>query len=289
MKKTASRKRRIVRCAIAISLLTGVALAVSFAAANRSTPVPETEIFEGVYYGCKVLDRTADGSGPMHWVRVDLAAPGVELYVTPTDPAVLADGFHYRLRRPGAVAEAEHLAVTINGSLFAREPSRIPGYWTGRRATGVETVVSNRTASHLWEHTYLLWFDSDLAPTLERRKPPPESALARAKWGIGGQGVGLWDGRVGVGPGGESVARTAIGIDAERKLLFLAVFESASPERALEELAALGARAGMLLDGGGSTAMVIGAGANGVEPGTVLGGWRPVATHFGIRANAKRD
>jgi hypothetical protein len=57
----------------------------------------------------------------------------------------------------------------------------------------------------------------------------------------------------------------------------------------MEELAALGARDGMLLDGGGSTAMVLGEGARGVRPGTVLGGLRPVATHFGVRARPKRD
>ena len=29
---------------------------------------------------------TSEGSGLMHWVRVDLTAPGIELYVTPLDP-----------------------------------------------------------------------------------------------------------------------------------------------------------------------------------------------------------
>jgi hypothetical protein len=40
----------------------------------------------------------------------------------------------------------------------------------------------------------------------------------------------------------------------------------------------------MLLDGGGSSAMAFGEGARNSDKGTLLGGWRPVATFFGIKA-----
>lgn len=235
-----------------------------------------------------MLPQTTEGAGPVHWARVDLTAPGVGLYVTPTDPALDGSGYRYRLKRVPTVARAEELAVAVNGSLFRPEPFWLPGYWPDLRARSVETVVADGQVSHVWEHTYLLWFGADLAPTLERHKPPPAPALAGAKWAVGGQQVGLADGRVADGLDRAPAARTAVGIDARKRVLFLAVFESASPRRALEELAALGARDGMLLDGGGSTAMVIGEGAVGVRPGTVLGGWRPVATHFGVRAARKR-
>jgi exopolysaccharide biosynthesis protein len=52
----------------------------------------------------------------------------------------------------------------------------------------------------------------------------------------------------------------------------------------LERLAKLGARDAMLLDGGGSSAMAIGEGALNVARGALFGGWRPVATFFGVRA-----
>ena len=270
-------------------MIAGVALAAATGwvalIRPRADPVAETEIFAGVRYGCRVLPATG---GPMHWARVDLAAPGVDLYVTPTDPALDGSGYQYRLRRVATVAGAEGLAVAVNGSLFAKEPVLLPGYWPGQRARGVETAVADGRVSHVWEHTYLLWFDHTLAPALERRKPPPAGALTRARWGIGGQGVGLAAGRVAVPPGGPADRRTAVGIDSSRRLLFLAVFDSATPHGAMVELAALGAADGLLLDGGGSTAMVIGQGAAGVRPGTVLGGLRPVATHFGVRANRKR-
>jgi exopolysaccharide biosynthesis protein len=52
----------------------------------------------------------------------------------------------------------------------------------------------------------------------------------------------------------------------------------------LEQLSKLGARDAMLLDGGGSSAMAFGEGARNSDKGTLLGGWRPVATFFGIKA-----
>jgi Phosphodiester glycosidase len=65
--------------------------------------------------------------------------------------------------------------------------------------------------------------------------------------------------------------------------LFLAVGTHISPNIMFQTLADLGARDGMLLDGGSSSSMAIGAGASGVAPGAVYG-WRPVATQLGVRA-----
>ena len=66
--------------------------------------------------------------------------------------------------------------------------------------------------------------------------------------------------------------------------MFLAVAALASPNLVLERLAELGARDAMMLDGGGSSAMAIGEGAEGVASGLLFGGSRPVATFFGVRA-----
>ena len=55
-----------------------------------------------------------------------------------------------------------------------------------------------------------------------------------------------------------------------------------------QTLADLGAKDGMLLDGGDSSSMAIGKGASVVSPGAVYGGWRPVATQFGVRAERLR-
>jgi len=75
-----------------------------------------------------------------------------------------------------------------------------------------------------------------------------------------------------------------VAIDRARRLLFLAVGEYISPRLILQKLAGLGASEGMLLDGGHSSTMVIGADARGLWAGAVYGGWWPVATQFGVRA-----
>ena len=128
------------------------------------------------------LDATEEGSGLVHWAIVDLAAPGIELYVTPLDPQAVARGWQYRLRRIGDVVDKESLAVVVNGTLFGPDS----GWWpwmTGDLANGVETVVADHVVSHLWEHTYLLWFDDQLTPHLRPSKPPTTAELSRAKWG----------------------------------------------------------------------------------------------------------
>jgi hypothetical protein len=271
--------------AVLIAVPWGISVATR---ANRVCSVPEVEIFSGVSYGCEQLERTKEGSGDIHWVCIDLTDPGIELYVTPEDRKAIDRGWQYRLRRVVDVVNQEHLAVGINGSLFTSIPKWRPRM-SGDLAKGVETVVSDHVVSHLWEHTYLMWFDDQLKPYLRKEKPPNASDLASAKWGIGGQSVWLWNGEVWPGSNREPDARTAAAIDAERRLLFLAVGENISPRLILKKLADIGAKDGILLDGGGSTSMVIGTGARGVRPGTVAGGTRPVATQFGVRASRLHD
>jgi Phosphodiester glycosidase len=246
-----------------------------------------TEIFDGITYGCKRLDTTEEGSGLVHWMSINLATPGIELYVTPLDPVAVAQGWQYRLRRVGDVVDKEKLAVAVNGALFGSDS----GWWprmAGDLANSVETVVADHVVSHLWEHAYLMGFDDQLTPYLSRSKPPTADELARAKWGIGGQGVWLRDGTVWPGSNRAPDSRTAVAIDRQRKLLFLAVGEYISPRLLLQELADLGAKDGMLLDGGASSSMAIGKEAAGISRGVVYGGWRPVATHFGVKAHGLR-
>jgi hypothetical protein len=118
--------------------------------------------------------------------------------------------------------------AAINATLFTSNS----GWWplmSGDLANSVETVVADHVVNHIWEHTYLLWFDDKLTPHLPPSKPPSAADLAAAKWGVGGQGVGLRDGKVGSGNDRNPDSRTAVGIDPSRKLLFLAVGQNISP------------------------------------------------------------
>ena len=268
---------------IVVVVLVGGPTGGGYPCLDRNETPKVREIFEGITYGCEWLAPGQEGRGFVYWVRIDLTAPGIELYVTPKDPTAVSQGWQYRLRRIGDVVDRENLAIAINGSLFISKS----GWWPlmpGDLANGVETVVADHIVSHLWEHTYLLWFDDQLTPDLSGSKPPTAAELARAKWGIGGQAVWLWDGKVSPASDRALNSRTAIAIDRPRKRLFMAVGENISPRRILQKLADLGARDGMLLDGGRSSSMAIGKEATGVSTGVVYGGWQPVATHFGVRA-----
>jgi hypothetical protein len=268
---------------VILALTLATLLALDLAWSDRGAPRPPTEIFTGITYGRERLEPTEEGGGMLHWARIDLSAPGIGLYVTPLDRNAVARGWQYRLRRVGTVAERQHLALAVNAMLFATGSSwqeLLPGAY----ARGIETAIADHVVSHVWPDTYLLWFDDALTPTLERFKPPPAAALARAKWGIGGQGIGLWDGEVGPFSVGKPDSRTAVAIDRARRLLFVAVGEYISPRLMLQKLAELGAKDGMLLDGGHSSAMAIGTHARGLGAGAVYGGWWPVATQFGVRA-----
>ncbi len=224
---------------------------------NLRHPVPPAEIYQGVTYGCERLEDDEQGSGLMHWVRVDLTAPGIELYVTPLDPQAVERGWQYRLRRTATVVEKEQLAVAVNGTYFSADARWIA--LPGDFARSMEATIADYVVSHIPEYTYLLCFDDQLVPCLETARPPSESVLRRSRWGLGGRGaVWLRDGRIRPDlPRDPPDARTAVGVDWKKRLLFLAVFENASRWRAVDKLAKLGAVDGMLLDGGGSTSMAL--------------------------------
>jgi hypothetical protein len=182
--------------------------------------------------------------------------------------------------------------VAINGTLFSSESNGLFAK-SGDLANAVEPVVADHTISHVWLDSYLLWFDDQLTPHLRLVKPLTEAELKMAKWGIGGQDPWLQNGKVvlpfNFDPRAHTPdARTAVAVDLPRKRLFLAVGTHISGGLIFQTLANLGAKDGMLLDGGDSSSMVIGTGAKVVSPGAVYGGWRPVATQFGVRAEQMR-
>jgi Phosphodiester glycosidase len=250
---------------------------------EQGHPHQPVKIFAGVTYGCERFAVTQEGGGLVHWVRVDLTAPGVELYVTPLDPAAVARGWQYRLRPIEDVVEREHLAVAINATYF----TTASGSWlrfSGDLARSMQTLISDHVVAYGPWGASLIGFDAELAPYVLRYSSAAEPVSTRAKWAVGAHELQLHDGQVLWGGDSTADARTAIGIDQPRKLLFLAIAERISAPRMLDILADLGARDGFLLDGGGSSAMAIGQGSTGVPATALFGGGRPVATYIGVRA-----
>jgi hypothetical protein len=277
-------RRRLLMVCLAAVITAVVAAVVCISLWTRRRPTPPTEIFQGVTYGCERLETDEQGSGLMHWVRVDLTAPGIELFVTPLDPDALERGWQYRLKRSATVLDQAELAVVTNAVYFTDDSGWIPR--SGDLARSSEATIADYVVSHVPESTYMLCFDEHLVPQVEMAWPRNETSQRRFRWGLGGQGGPLLSHRqIYQGTSTKPTdARTAIGVDREKRLLILAVFENASERRAMDKLSELGALDGMLLDGGHSTSMAIGEKAHGVRSGALIGGWRPVATHFGVRA-----
>jgi hypothetical protein len=275
---------RLSRRRVFLGALLAAAIGLALFWASRRRPVAPTQVFEGVTYGCERLEAI-DGEGLVHWVRVDLTAPGIELYVTPVNPEAAAHGWQYQLRLTGTVVRQEDLAVAINGTYFEADSAWLP--LPGDYAESGQMTVADHEVGRGADMARLLWFEDDLTPHIETALRTADSVLPKARWAISGQPVWLTGGKVLEDtPRKPADSRTAVGIDQEHKRLYLAVFENASPRQALEKIAELGAVDGMLLDGGDSTSMALGNAARGVRPGTLLGGWRPVATHFGVRARS---
>ncbi len=248
-------------------------------------PVGRIEIFPGVSFRSDIVPVTEEGGGPVHVVVTDLRVPGMQLYVTPLDPAALAKGFPYRLRRISEVTRTEQLSVVVNGAMFSSQPPfwvPLPGD-LARSSYG--TLVADHVVADVQHASDVLWFDDQLQSHL---RPWDDSLrprdLAAAKWAIGGQII-LRDGQVATHADRRPDSRTMAAIDRQNHL-FLAVAENLSPRRFSERLAELGATDGILLDGGSSSAMAIGGRPDGVNAGVVYGGWRPVASYFGIRVPA---
>lgn len=275
-------RRRFVKYSAGTLLLIGLLWAV-YGVLQRRQPMGPVEIFAGVTYTCERIADRKEASGLCHLVRVDLRAPGIQLYATPLDPQAVGQGNQYRLETAESVTRRERLAVCINGVLFS-SPSR----WlrrSGELAKGSEMVIADHTASQTDNENFLIWFDRELKPHAEPQRSPRPEALRDAQWGISGQ-VLVLRGGVPTKHGDQLVDRqTMLGIDESKRLLWLAVFESASSNAAAEVLAQHGVQAAIRLDGGDSATMVIGEGARDIASGAVLSSWRASATFFGVRAD----
>jgi hypothetical protein len=248
---------------------------------EQGHPHQSVKIFAGVTYACERLPVTKEGGGLVHWVRIDLTAPGIELYVTPLDRAATALGWQYRLRPIEDVLKREHLAVAVNGTYF----TTASGSWlrlSGDLARSMQTLISDHVIAYGPWGASLIGFDAELVPHVLRLSSAAEPT--QAKWAVGAHVLQLHDGQILEAGDGTVNARTAIGIDQARKLLWLAVAERISQPRMLHMLTNLGVRDGILLDGGDSSAIAIGRGSTGIPAAVLLGGGRPVANYIGVRA-----
>ena len=287
-------------------------VAAAFVVASCSTvpapvpvPVPWVALFEGVSH------RTLPAQGPVPMaiqvLRIDLAVPGVSIVVTPGDSS---NGHEYRALRTSEVLLAEDWQAAVNGGYFLPFAGGSPGGDDYIPQPGQGTDVSG-AAIHDGRVV------SPIEPDLDRRVNAILCIWREAEVVIiDGQDCGpgvreamaagprlLRDGRrlsyeaFDAAYGAARHPRTAVGLDARRRLAWLVTVdgrqpgfsEGASLDELTDILLSLGASDAINLDGGGSTTMVVES-ANGPvvmnRPihTAVPGRERPSANHLGVRA-----
>ena len=273
-------------------------------------PVPWVSLFEGVSH------RSLPAQGPVPMsiqvLRIDLTAPGLSLVVTPGDSS---DGHDYRALRTSEALLAQDWQAAVNGGYFLPFAGGSPGGDDYIPQPGQGTDVSG-AAIHDGRVV------SPVEPDLDRRVNAilcirREAEVVIADGQDCGPGVReamaagprlLKDGRrlsyeaFDAAYGAARHPRTAVGLDAGRRLAWLVTVDGRQPgfsdgaslDELTDILVSLGASDAINLDGGGSTTMVVES-ANGPAilnrpiHTAVPGRERPSANHLGVRARPHAD
>jgi hypothetical protein len=239
--------------------------------------------WEPIFVGVDMCRASTGTPRPMQIraVRVDLHEPTIDLLVTPSNGASPMD---CDARAPSEFLSEFQCQVAINGSVFlpavARkgEPQDVRGLSMSR---GEVYSEANQFDALLISRDKRMWIDREPIDTTE------------AYQGLSGFYAVLLDGK-NVGRDKDPHPRSAVGISRDGRYLILMTIdgrqtgysEGATTREVAEWLRRFGARDGLNLDGGGSTALVI-EGADG-KPKLLnrpSGKYeRRVANHLGVLA-----
>lgn len=231
------------------------------------------DITPGVSLEIADLKADANGAGRLYLARATLDPAQLDLFITPSPPALAGTKYTHRLAHTARVARDNRLVVATNGSLFSSESGRVRR--PGELATIVETTVSSGATIHWWQYAYMLGFTPDLTPDPVTTLSPDRDRLSRWKWAFGSQTVRKtfdWDPRYEVVPDRYSV----VAVNPDTRQFALAVFTHANLQRMRDELTPRGFSYLYVQDGSESATLAV----NGKA---LTGDWRPVASHNGIR------
>lgn len=235
-------------------------------AASTSTSKPATRRADPVRY--RHIERAAPSPLHMHVISVDLTDPRVRIRVRPggDDP----DGpgpWQTRLRTVRETVEQNKLYCAVNGNFFGAKESRqffgrsIP-YFKDNPARVWGWAMSD---GRLWGDEpgsrYALVVHRDRRITIAHF---PNDLPADAEQIVGGSELLVIDGKVST-KGTDRAPRTAVGIDRAGKTLFFVVVDGRDLEYSTgltsdelaAELVSLGCDRALMLDGGGSSTMVM--------------------------------
>jgi hypothetical protein len=226
------------------------------------------EIAPGVFLEVHHFNQPGTAEGAVMVAEIHWDTPEVEIVMRPFDDELFSEGKHYRLVSPSWEVFRKDYLLLMNGTLFG--PDNWDDNYPGKPVKTNESVVVEGVWSHLHEHSYMLWWDKEGNGHFEQTKPPSAECIEKAWSGIGVQGLVIADGQVRESVLGADAgvcdSQTFIGMDAERKILWLIAFQNTSPRYAADFVAAAGVRFAGRLDGGDSTTMLVGPAAERVNP-----------------------
>lgn len=295
---------QVMRCILTLVVSLGGCASLS---PKPSPPVPAgwDPLFVGVSH--RAIPSPIAEPMAIQALRIDLTAPGIAVVVNPGDPG---DGHEYRATRLTEMLAAEGWEAGVNGGYFlpfrggsAGGDDYIPQPGQGTDVAGaaihagqiispVETEIDVRVNAII-----CVWRTADvrLANGQDCGPDVREAMAAGPRLLSAGQRLSqaaftddYWSARH---------PRTAVGVDAARRTLWLVTVDGRQPgfsvgaslDELTDILVALGASDAINLDGGGSTTMAV-ATANGaallnrpMHTG-IPGRERPSASHIGVHA-----
>lgn len=209
-----------------------------------------------------------------HCVRIDLAAPELELVVFPSKDSDYKTEHgerskFFKGKRTGAFAKESGADITINSSVFAGKSGKwdmIAHVTSTRQIIGIHVVDGKIFSPPNERYCALLLSKSDgkwSASIIDRQT---DSVASDAQYAFGGFWTILRDGEKTGSFINNHDSRTACGISADGRFLFLLIVEGEKlsmsgglsyPECA-DVFRAMGADDAMQFDGGGSSSLFIG-------------------------------
>lgn len=295
------------RIATILAAIAAITLAgASGASAPAASPEKETQLFPGIRYEQKKIDKP--NSARLHIVRIDLRQPGLRVVLSPGDTS---KGMEYVASLTSDTLKKRHAQLAINASFFhpwkpgskgsndfypqVGDPVNVTGMLLsgGRTVSPVETVPDNRIDS-------ILCLKSGEARILDGQQCPKgfTDAIAAGPRLIANGALRHSPLEIATG----THPRTAFAISRDHRTAWIIAVDGRQKDSvgiALSDLAAffrsLGAWDAINLDGGGSTTLAI-EGPDGqpqilnrpIQSG-VVGKERPVANQILVFARQRRS
>ena len=252
--------RLVIAAVLLIVLVALVQLYMIFG--RMAKPMERTEVKPGIFVTVEEVSEADGTEGLAITTEIHWDTPGVSFELRPLEQG--PDGLWNRV-----TLIFQDWPVLTKGYVALMNTSRIVEYewqhnYPFKRATYIEPLIERGKLSHFWEHVYMMWWDEDMNARLERTKPMSDYVVENAYWGVGLQGITISN-RVFQSHASDPdlpppLPMSLIGIDAQRKVLYLLAFENASEEFAANYAAAKGVVEGGRVDSRNGTHLILGRG-----------------------------